>query len=59
MKIMHEERLIDVGGFSATEEWKIIRGHITEAIKSIQWPPGSGSFILYDQPGKERGREWR
>lgn len=52
---MHEERLIDAGGFSATEEWNIIKGHITEAIKSIQWPPSSGSFTLYDQPGKARG----
>jgi len=59
MKIMHIERLIDVGGFSATEEWKMIEGHITQAIKAIQWPPGSGSFTLYAQPGKARGESRR
>jgi len=56
MKIMQVERLIDVGGFSATEEWKAIERHIMQAIKAIQWPPGSGSFTLYDQPGKGRGK---
>lgn len=54
MKIVQVERLIDVGAFSATEKWTIER-HITQAIKAIQWPPGSGSFTLYDQPGKARG----
>ncbi|MCL6611227.1 MAG: hypothetical protein K6T66_06780 [Peptococcaceae bacterium] len=56
MKIIHIERLIDKGNFSTSEEWKIIESHITQAIKSIQWPPGSGSFTLYDQPGKGRGK---
>jgi hypothetical protein len=55
MKIVHAERLIDVGGFSTTEEWKTIEHQITQAIKSIQWPPGSESFTLYDQSGKARG----
>jgi hypothetical protein len=55
MKIIHVERLIDTGSFSGTIEWKTIENHITQAIKSIQWPPGSGSFTLYDEPGKARG----
>jgi hypothetical protein len=55
MKIMHIERLIDTGNFSTTNEWKTIENHITQSIKSIQWPPGSGSFTLYDEPGKARG----
>lgn len=55
MKIMHIERLIDTGNFSTTSDWKTIESHITQAIKSIQWPPGSGSFTLYDEPGKSRG----
>ncbi len=55
MKIVRVERLIDVGGFSATRDWKNLEKHITQAIKTIQWPPGSGSFTLYDQPGKARG----
>jgi hypothetical protein len=55
MKIVKVERLIDVGQFSSSEEWKRIEDHITKAIKSVEWPPGSGAFILYDQPGKKRG----
>lgn len=56
MKITHVERLIDVGGFSSSQEWRTIEGHIIQAIKSVQWPPGSGSFTLYDEPGKGRGQ---
>ena len=56
MKIVQVERLIDAGGFSATKEWERIECHIMQAIKTIQWPPGSGSFTLYDEPGKARGR---
>lgn len=56
MKIIQVERLIDVGGFSATEAYKTIERHIIQAVKAVQWPPGSGSFTLYDQPGKARGK---
>lgn len=56
MKIIHREILIDVGNFSITDEWKNIENHIISSIKSIEWPPGSKSFILYDQPGKKRGQ---
>jgi hypothetical protein len=55
MKIMRVERLIDAGGFSQSKEWQTIYDHITRAIKSIEWPTGSGSFTLYPQSGKKRG----
>ena len=55
MKLIRVERLIDAGEFSGTETWKTIEKHIMDAIKAIEWPPGSGSFTLYDQPGKARG----
>ena len=55
MKIIKVERLIDAGSFSRTESWKTIETHIRQAIEAIEWPPGSGSFTLYDQPGKARG----
>lgn len=55
MKIVRTERLIDTGGFSQSEEWRQIEDHIRVAIMSIQWPPGSGSFTLYDEPGKKPG----
>ena len=50
MKILRIERIVDAGGFSHSDEWKRIEGEIRQAIQSIEWPPGSGSFILYDEP---------
>ena len=55
MKIAHIETLIDAGSFSDSPDWYRIREQIMNAIKSVEWPPGSGSFTLYDQPGKKRG----
>ncbi len=55
MKIINVVRLIDAGSFSHTEAWGTIDTHIRHAIEAIEWPPGSGSFTLYDQPGKARG----
>jgi hypothetical protein len=55
MKIVRVERLIDAGGFSGTKEWETIYEHITKAIKSVEWPRGSGSFTLYPQSGRKRG----
>lgn len=55
MKIMQVERLIDVGKFSSSQEWRMIENHIVSAIQSIQWPIHSGSFTLRDESGKKRG----
>ncbi len=55
MKIIISERLIDAGSFSATNDWINIEQHIVKAIKAVEWPPGSGSFTLFDQAGKKRG----
>lgn len=55
MKIIQVERLVDAGGFSSSQVWKRIEKTITQAIGSIQWPPGSGSFTLHDQSGRGRG----
>jgi hypothetical protein len=56
MKIVRIEPIIDAGTFSRSHEWRKIEGHIVQAIKSIEWPPGSGSFTLFDEPGKKRGQ---
>lgn len=56
MKIIHKEILIDVGNFTRRTDWQKIEDHIISSIKSIEWPPGSKSFTLYDQPGKKRGQ---
>jgi len=55
MKILRVERLIDTGGFSSTDVWRRIETNIIDAIRSVQWPPNSGSFTLYDESGKGRG----
>jgi hypothetical protein len=55
MKIITRERLIDEGEFSSTQIWKNIEGDIFQAISTIEWPKGSGKFILYPQSGKKRG----
>lgn len=55
MKIIRTEILIDAGGFSASHGWREVQQQVAEAIRSVQWPPGSGSFTLHDQPGKRRG----
>ena len=55
MKIMRIEYLIRSGAFPHSQEYECIQEQITQAVKSIEWPPGSGSFTLYDQSGKKRG----
>jgi len=55
VKIVKSEILIHAGGFAVSPEWATIKDHITTSIQAIEWPPGSGSFTLYDEPGKKRG----
>jgi len=56
VKIVKIEILIDAGEFSASPEWATIKDHIIKSIQAVEWPQGSGSFTLYDEPGKERGK---
>jgi len=56
MKIVQIERLIDAGTFSQLDDWHKIEAHILQAIRSIEWPHGSGSFTLHDESGKKRGQ---
>lgn len=55
MKLKTMEILIDKGPFSSSNELKNIYKQIEEAIKAVDWPPGSGSFTIYKQSGKKRG----
>jgi len=55
MKIIHIEHLISTGEFSTSSAWRDVKNQITEAIRSVEWPLGSGSFTLHDQLGKKRG----
>lgn len=56
MKIVHTEFIISTGRFPQSREWENVQTHIHTAIQSIEWPPESGSFTLYDEPGKKRGQ---
>ena len=56
MKIVTVERIIDKGNFSHSAAWRQIERQITDAIRSVEWPSGSGAFTLYDEPGKKRGK---
>lgn len=56
MKIVQIERLIDAGTFSQTADWQTIEEQLFQAIRSIEWPPDSGSFTLRNESGKKRGQ---
>jgi hypothetical protein len=56
MKFIKFEILISQGRFPASKDWQRIQSDIVKAIKSVQWPPGSGKFVLHDQSGKKRGQ---
>jgi len=56
MKIIRIEPIIDAGVFSSSDDWEKIKTQIMQAIRSIEWPPGSGAFTLYDESGKKRGQ---
>src|SRR4030042_4483477 len=56
MKILQIERLMEMGTFSQSADWHKLEDHIFQAIKSIEWPPGSGSFTLLNESGKKRGQ---
>jgi hypothetical protein len=56
MKLIHEERLIDSGEFSTSSEWKKIYTDLCSSIKAVDWPLGSGTFSIYPESGKLRGK---
>ncbi len=56
MKLVIWEILIQAGGFPQSSEWDRVKRDLTEAILAVQWPPGTGKFLMYDQPGKKRGQ---
>lgn len=56
MKIVKTEILLSKGGFPASESFAQARSDVDSAIRSVEWPVGSGAFTLYDEPGKGRGK---
>jgi len=55
VKIIRKEVLISSGIYARSKHWKRTRRQIHKAIRSVDWPPGSGSFTIYPESGKKRG----
>jgi hypothetical protein len=56
MKIVREETLIRRGAYASSEDWRLTRSTLYEAIRNVDWPRGSGSFTIYPEAGKKRGK---
>lgn len=56
MKIAHVETLLARGEFAVSASWAAIRRQVHDAIGSMDWPPGSGTFTIYPESGKKRGQ---
>lgn len=54
MKIVQIETLIAAGTFASSAEWRRIRESLHHAIRAVDWPPGSGQFLIYPESGKQR-----
>lgn len=54
MKIIQEETLIAVGEYAQAVEWKRTRKKLLEAIQRVDWPVGSGRFLIFPESGKKR-----
>lgn len=55
MKIVHIETLVSRGSYAKSKEWRKFRAQILKDIEAIDWPPGTGQFLIYPESGKKRG----
>lgn len=56
MKIVERHDVISVGKFPKSAEWIKACSDVEEAIKIVDWPHGTGRFLIYPQSGKKRGQ---
>ncbi|QLG50987.1 restriction endonuclease [Natrinema halophilum] len=49
MQIDREEKIVDQGGFSQTDEWQTARSQAMDAVREVDWPPGTGKFTVYPE----------
>ncbi len=56
MKIVDVVNLIHAKPFSESADWRQADEEIRAGIAAVQWPPKSGSFTIYPESGKGRGR---
>ena len=55
MKIVQEVMLLGCGRYADSREWKQARAKIHAAVEAVDWPPGTGKFLIYPESGKKRG----
>src|SRR5882672_8241241 len=56
MRILDLELIVATGAFPRSKEWRTVEREIRTSIESVDWPPGSGTFTLYDEKGAKRGK---
>jgi hypothetical protein len=56
MRLVEHDVLISAGDFPASRECADIVAVVKSSIASMVWPPGSDSFTLYEEFGKEAGK---
>lgn len=54
MKITHIETVVAVGAFANSSAWSNLRRDIQSAVRAIDWPDGTGRFVIYPESGKKR-----
>jgi len=55
MKIIQIETLISRGGYASSERWVGIHQELLDDIRAVEWPVGTGTFVIYPESGKKRG----
>lgn len=56
MRLIKIERLLEAGDINEAHEFQDALSDIRVAIQNVVWPPGSDTFVLYDEPGKARAK---
>lgn len=56
MKIVNTVTLKSCGPYALSAHWETTRKQIHKAVMSCEWPIGSGSFTIFPESGKERGK---
>lgn len=56
MKIVTVETLLSKGPFATSAEWQATRDQLHTNIRAVDWPHGTGKFVIYPESGKKRGQ---
>lgn len=56
MKLVTVTDLIKKGRFPDSHAFERVMSDVREAVDAVRWPPGSNTFTIYPESGKERGK---